>query len=104
MLGASTSIEQLFSIVRCQASFNQDFTLVVFKECIIAAKSMQQDNINIKHVFKIEVIYNLELNRKATIKELTQQVKEVKRAIEYTYISNTNKHLLKDIEGNLRRP
>ena len=97
MLGASTSIEQLFSIVRYQASFNQDFTLVVFKEYIIATKSIQQDNINIKHIFKIEVIYNLELNRKATIKKLTQQVKEVKRAIEYIYISNTNKHLLKDI-------
>ena len=58
---------------------------------------MQQDNINIKYIFKIEVIYNLELNRKAAIKKLTQQVKEVKRAIEYIYISNTNKCLLKDI-------
>ena len=64
---------------------------------MMAAKSVQQDNINIKHVFKIEVIYNLELNKKATIKELTQQVKEVKRAIEYIYISNTNKHSSKDI-------
>jgi len=37
---------------------------------MMAAKSMQQDNANIKRAFKIEVVYNLELNRKATIKEL----------------------------------
>jgi len=58
---------------------------------------VQQDNLNIKHIFKIEAVYNSKLNRKVLVKELAQQVKEVTKAIEYIYISNTNKHSSRDI-------
>ena len=64
---------------------------------MIAVESVQQDNLNIKHAFKIEAIYNSKLNRKAVVKELAQQAKEVTKAIEYIYISNTNKCSSRDI-------
>jgi len=31
---------------------------------------MRQDNLNIKHVFKIEAVYNPKFNRKTIVKEL----------------------------------
>ena len=65
---------------------------------------MWQDNLNIKCAFEIEAIYNPEFNRKTVVKELAQWVKEVTKAIEYIYISNTNERSSRDIQGNLRKP
>ena len=64
---------------------------------MMAAESVRQDNLNIKRAFKIEAVYNPKFNGKTIVKELAQWAKEVTKAIEYTYISNTNKHSSRDI-------
>ena len=58
---------------------------------------MRQDNLNIKRAFEIEAVYNPKFDRKTIVKELAQQAKEVIKAIEYIYISNTNKHSSRNI-------
>ena len=64
---------------------------------MMAAESVRQDNLNIKRAFEIEAVYNPEFNRKTIVKELAQQANEVIKAIEYIYISNTNKYSSRDI-------
>jgi len=56
----------------------------------MAAESVWQDNANINYIFEIEAVHNLELDGKAAVEELSQWVEEVKKAMEYTYISDTD--------------
>ena len=64
---------------------------------MMAAESVRQDNLNIKRAFKIEAVYDPKFNGKTVVKELAQWVKEVIKAIEYTYISDTDERSSRDI-------
>ena len=63
----------------------------------MAAKSVRQDNLNIKRAFEIEAVHNPKFDGKTAVKELAQRAKEVTKAIEYIYISNTDERSSRDI-------
>ena len=69
ILGASTSVEQLFSIARQQASFTQEFKLHTFKQQIMIAEANWSQNAALLRAYELETLGDTKFSNKEAIEE-----------------------------------
>ena len=91
ILGAGTSVEQLFSIARQQASFTQEFKPHTFEQQIMTAEANQSQNAALSRAYELETLGDTKFSNKEAVEEKRCQDKEMNIAMRFNYISNTDK-------------